>query len=718
MNFHRKSTGSGIFLTLALWQLGWVGVGSAQAPAVSSQEVRTVDKLPLVAEKHLYLQSSPEGQAAWQKLNADPHFASLLAWYAEKGMIARGDFFFDGRQVRDTYLIPLNESPLLDVQSTTVPTASVAHALEGEAVYLYVLRSKSQPGTFLWVTMRSSIQNSARVFRLEVGPEYLEYNSVTEKITKGKLSESDLISPRFDISQIGTVWDCLLAYLGLSSVSDLFSLINDYCNLDSGVQAVAQMVNGCVNPLNAVNCAVGVGAFLACAIGNVGTCANASSGFRLSSAPTSRIITQGQSTTFVITAAFTGGFSGPVSSFTISGLPSGVTYSFSPNSIETSGGATTLTVTTTSNAPIIDVALTVSAVGGNGSQNSIPLELSIAPSTSGSGTSATFTDTIVSKTSPAGVCSDPPSSQSFLTTDGTVYLYFYSVTALSDHITSDWLAPDSTVVTGGTWNPVAGNYCYVGISLDISSLPSSELGAWKARIYDNNVLQASVPFTVAGTGSGGGSPAPPPHITNVTPATVPVGLSTVFTITGSGFQQGFSGKLWVGSNSFPLNPGPQTVWLDNPNQVQLIVQVGALRDPTTAFGLQIINPDQQASAIYTGLTAQGGSSSSGTAGLGVSFSPNPTPLTSVSSCTSTAGKGYLFTFALSETQGVGLTPTGLSIDGSTTWTPIGFSQHIGPNGSNSFSLTWCRGSGNSVWIVTAQDDNGHAVTGNSTLTMQ
>jgi hypothetical protein len=649
----QKSTGVGIFLALALCRPGGAFIGSAQAQEMSPQVAQTSNKVAVVSEKRLYLQSSSEGREAWRKLNADPRVLHLLAWYAEKGSIARGDFFFDRRQAADAYLIPLNDSPLLDVQSTSISSASVAHALEGEAAYLYLLRPKSQPDAFLWVTMRSSIQNNARVFRLEVGPELLEYNSVSEKLSRGRLSEGDLISPDFDISQVGTVWNCLLAYLGLSSVSDLFSLISDYCNLQSSVQAVAQMVNGCVNPLNAINCALGVGAFLGCAIGNVGTCVNGSSSFTLSSVPTSRIITQGQSTTYAITAAFAGGFSGPVNGFTIAGLPSGVTYSFTPTSIQTSGGTTTLTVTTASSAQIIDAVLTVSAVGPNGLQNSIPLELNINPSQSGSGTSATFSNAVVSKTNPGGQCSRPPSAQSFLTTDGSAYLYFEATTTVSDNISSDWLAPDNTIVGGGNWSGNVGSYCYPFISLNISNLPSSQLGGWKARVYDNGVPQLSIPFSVSAPSSG---PAPPPRITSVTPIIAPVGVNTTFTINGSGFQQGFSGALWVGSNSFPLNPGAQTIWLGNPNQVQLIVQVGALASPTTQFGLQIINPDQQASAIYTGLTAQAGGSGAAGPNVQISFSPNPVPR-------STDGSWH-YTVIVTETNGVGVTLNSLSFAGN------------------------------------------------------
>ena len=51
-----------------------------------------------------------------------------------------------------------------------------------------------------------------------------------------------------------------------------------------------------------------------------------------------------------------------------------------------------------------------------------------------------------------------------------MYLYFFATTTLNDNITSDWLAPDGTVFTGGHWSPpVFGNYCYLGESQSIET---------------------------------------------------------------------------------------------------------------------------------------------------------------------------------------------------------------------------------------------------------
>jgi hypothetical protein len=199
-------------------------------------------------------------------------------------------------------------------------------------------------------------------------------------------------------------------------------------------------------------------------------------------------------------------------------------------------------------------------------------------------------------------------------------------------------------------------------------------------------MQFYVPFTVLSN-----SGSPPPHIDQITPTTVQVGINNTFTITGSGFQSGFSGMLWVGSNSFPLKPGAQTMYT-SPSQAQLVAQVGATTDPTTTFGLQIINPDGQGSNIYTGLTAQPTTGANGNGNLQVSFSPNPV--------SSSADGAWYYTVLVKETSGNAVTMVGLTIGGRDYSTSI--SQWFGtntvpPNGQLSVPIKSTGTPGPLVW---------------------
>ena len=114
----------------------------------------------------------------------------------------------------------------------------------------------------------------------------------------------------------------------------------------------------------------------------------------------------------------------------------------------------------------------------------------------------TFSNAIVTvQAPPATGCVVPPSKTSFLTTDGTAYLYFEATVSSSDALTNDWLAPDGSSVGAGSWNSSSGDFCFTGASLSISNLAVSQLGGWEARVFDNGSLVFSIPFTVSSPGN-------------------------------------------------------------------------------------------------------------------------------------------------------------------------------------------------------------------------
>jgi len=86
--------------------------------------------------------------------------------------------------------------------------------------------------------------------------------------------------------------------------------------------------------------------------------------FALSASPTSLSITQGSSATSTVSTSVSNGFNSSIA-LSISGLPSGVTASFSPTSIAAPGsGSSTLTFTASSTATTGTFNTTVSATGG------------------------------------------------------------------------------------------------------------------------------------------------------------------------------------------------------------------------------------------------------------------------------------------------------------------------------------------------------------------
>jgi uncharacterized protein (TIGR03437 family) len=143
----------------------------------------------------------------------------------------------------------------------------------------------------------------------------------------------------------------------------------------------------------------------------------------------------------------------------------------------------------------------------------------------------------------------PAAATSFLTTNNTVYLYFEATITTSDSLTSNWLAPDGTVVLDGApWTPGSGSFCFPGASLSIGNLPTSQLGSWQARVYDNGNLLFSIPFTVAAPG-------------NTTPA-----ITSVTTAYGGPVIAQNDFIVIKGVNLVPANtPATGTVWSTAPS---------------------------------------------------------------------------------------------------------------------------------------------------------
>jgi hypothetical protein len=86
--------------------------------------------------------------------------------------------------------------------------------------------------------------------------------------------------------------------------------------------------------------------------------------YSLSATPSSRSITRGTSANYTVTIARTGGFTGAVT-FSLSGLPSGTTFSFSPNPSTGAGTATNLRVRTGQATPAGTYLLTITGVSGS-----------------------------------------------------------------------------------------------------------------------------------------------------------------------------------------------------------------------------------------------------------------------------------------------------------------------------------------------------------------
>jgi hypothetical protein len=86
--------------------------------------------------------------------------------------------------------------------------------------------------------------------------------------------------------------------------------------------------------------------------------------YSLSATPSSRSITRGTSGSYTVTIARTGGFTGAVT-FSVNGLPSGTSFSFSPNPSTGTGTTTTLKISTVRATPTGTYVLTITGVSGS-----------------------------------------------------------------------------------------------------------------------------------------------------------------------------------------------------------------------------------------------------------------------------------------------------------------------------------------------------------------
>jgi hypothetical protein len=92
--------------------------------------------------------------------------------------------------------------------------------------------------------------------------------------------------------------------------------------------------------------------------------APSSGAFTISVSPTSGYLDQGQSGYAVVTTKVSGGFDSAIA-LSATGVPTGVTYSFSPSSIAAPGSGTSdFNLTVSNNAPTGTYTITITGTGG------------------------------------------------------------------------------------------------------------------------------------------------------------------------------------------------------------------------------------------------------------------------------------------------------------------------------------------------------------------
>jgi hypothetical protein len=301
--------------------------------------------------------------------------------------------------------------------------------------------------------------------------------------------------------------------------------------------------------------------------------------FALSASPTSLSVTQGSSASSTVSTSVSNGFNSSVA-LSISGLPSGVTASFSPASIAAPGsGSSTLTFTASSTATTGTFNTTVSATGGGITHTTV------IPVTVNAATAPNFTLSA-------------------------------SPTSLSVAAGSSGTSTISTTVSGGFNSAV---------SLSASGLPSGVTAAFNpTSIAAPGSGSSTLTFTAASTAAAGtstitinASGGGVSHSTTVS-LTITSGGTTTQILGNPGFENGSTNPApWTvtsgvinNSTSEPPHAGSWDAWMDGygtthtDTVLQTVTIPSAATAATLTFWLHIDTAETSTTTAFDKLTVQ------------------------------------------------------------------------------------------------------------------
>lgn len=301
--------------------------------------------------------------------------------------------------------------------------------------------------------------------------------------------------------------------------------------------------------------------------------------FAITASPTTVSVAQGGTKTTTVSTTVSGGFNSAVS-LSASGLPAGVTASFSPTSIAAPGsGSSTLTFTTSSTAAVGTSTITINASGG-GVSHSTTVSLTV---------SATATPDFTISASPASVSVAAGSS-------GTSTI--------------------STTVSGGFNSAV---------SLSATGLPTGVTAAFSpTSIAAPGSGSSTLTFTAASTAAAGtstitinASGGGVSHSTTVS-LTITTGGTTTQILGNPGFENGSTNPApWTvtagvvnNSASEPPHAGSWDAWMDGygtthtDTVLQTVTIPAAATAATLTFWLHIDTAETSTTTAFDTLTVQ------------------------------------------------------------------------------------------------------------------
>jgi hypothetical protein len=254
--------------------------------------------------------------------------------------------------------------------------------------------------------------------------------------------------------------------------------------------------------------------------------------FSVSASPASQTVVQGSSTSYTVTVTPSGGFAGNVS-LSATGLPSNAAATFSPTSITSGSGSSTMSVTTSASTPAGSYTLTVTGT-------------STSPNLTHS---TTVTLVVNSAGSPDFSISATPSSQTV--TQGTGTSYTATVTASggftgSVSLTAAGLPSGATA----TFSPASITGGSGSSTMNVTTTTSTVAGSYTLTITGTSgslTHSTTVTLVVNSAGSANFSISASPSSRTVTR-----GNSTTYTVTVTAIN-GFNGTVALRVRGLPSN---------------------------------------------------------------------------------------------------------------------------------------------------------------------
>ena len=372
---------------------------------------------------------------------------------------------------------------------------------------------------------------------------------------------------------------------------------------------------------------------------NLSLVINASGDFSLSASPTSRTITAGGTATYVATVSAMNGFNETVT-FGVSGLPAGVTATFTPPSV-TASGTTDVTIVSTASTPAGTYPLTMTGTSATRTHSTTislvvnasgDFSLSALPTsrTITAGGTATYVATVSAMNGfnetvtfgvsglPAGVTATftPPSVTASGTTD---------VTIVSAASTPAGTYPLTVTGTSATRTHSTTISLVVNASGDfsLSALPTSRTitaggtATYTATVAAINGFNETVTFGVSGLPAGATAAFTPPSVTAsgttdvtiVSAASTPAGTYPL-TVTGTSATRTHSTTISLvvnASGDFSLSALPTSRTITAGGTATYVATVSAINgfNETVTFGVSGLPAGATAAFTPPSVTASG-----------------------------------------------------------------------------------------------------------------